>query len=89
MSELAKRLKAVDPNLTVISGHRRRKRRSDFDRPGPVCSRCGQETMRFLNGVCPRCDSKDQFDGAKKMELKARERDLLSIFRARRRAARR
>ncbi len=91
MSELARRLQAVDPNLKVVpASHHRRKTRDAWDDCGGVfCPQCGEETMQLVNGVCPRCDGKEQFDATEKMEKKARERHLFSIFSDRRRAARR
>lgn len=87
MSELAKRLKMVDPNLTIISGHRR-KAKQNFDACGDVyCPGCHEESVRFINGLCPSCSQKLELKKAKKMELKAREKSLRSIFRARRLAA--
>lgn len=54
-------LKAVDPQLNVISGgvHRRKKskvRRQEWeDSGGLFCTRCGQETVRIFNGICLSC----------------------------------
>lgn len=60
MSELARRLKAVDPNLTIISGHRRKEKvgthLDDWERAaGVICSHCTNDTLQLINDLCPKC----------------------------------
>ena len=65
-SELHRRLKAVDPNLTIIPGgvHKRSGRANDnWDRAaGVICSSCGREAFRIRQGLCMACweDMKDK-----------------------------
>jgi len=58
-SELRKRLKAVDPNLTIIPGGIRKHAKraaNDWDRSaGLVCSNCGKEYFRGRDGLCYSC----------------------------------
>ena len=58
--ELRQRLKAVDPNLTIIPGgtrrHTYRATQRDWERAsGVVCSNCKREVFRSRNGLCMRC----------------------------------
>lgn len=52
---------AVDPNLKVISGGvRRRKKQSEvnWDLAGGLrCKKCGAEVVRLINGYCVDCDT--------------------------------
>ena len=54
---------------------------------GVDCPRCGEETFHFSNGVCDTCYAAEQKKIARKIELRARVRNLSSIFRERRRAS--
>jgi hypothetical protein len=74
--ELRDRLKEVDPNLTIISGGVRQRRKSTEKdwaaAAGPKCPRCGEESLRFRpeDGVCRKCagelDEKEERDKKKR-----------------------
>mgnify|MGYP001566258209 FL=1 len=60
-------------------------RDGDWDRvAGDPCPRCGQLDIRFINGLCRECALQEERKTVRKMELKARLKSLLPIFRARR-----
>ena len=71
---------SVDPNLHVIdaSSRRRNKRRltnQDWDNAeGVTCPNCHNETLRIVNGVCPRCNHSLEAEIVKKQEDKAMRR---------------
>lgn len=76
MGELARRLKEVDPHLTVITGGvRRRTKRSplgNWERTkGVECPECKGETLRLINDLCPRCSGDAE---AKRAEGEGEER---------------
>ena len=53
-------LQAVDPSLTIVSGHRRTRKPKERDwvqAGGAICPRCGEEAVRFRpqDGVCLAC----------------------------------
>jgi len=57
-------LRAVDPDLKIIPGGARRRKKTltknDWEAAGGLfCSRCGQETVRIINGVCLTCYRED------------------------------
>jgi len=63
-SELRRRLKAVDPNLTIIPGgvRRRARRTTEADwkkAKGLICRQCGQEVFKTRDGLCMRCWEKE------------------------------
>jgi hypothetical protein len=59
--ELRRRLKAVDPNLKIVSFRHKRKKaktvnKDDWDKvQGDPCPKCGQPEVRFINGICRNC----------------------------------
>ena len=58
--ELRRRLHAVDPDLTIISGgaHRRARRTAEADwekAGGVICRQCGREVFRSRDGLCMAC----------------------------------
>jgi len=62
--ELQQRLKAVDPNLTIITGgvrrHARRAKEADWDNAaGVICRNCGREVFRSRQGLCFPCWEKE------------------------------
>lgn len=62
--ELARRLKAVDPHLKIISGGRhryaRRAREADWGKAaGVICRKCGREVFRSRDGLCFSCWEKE------------------------------
>lgn len=69
MSELAKRLHQVDPDLKIIPGgsyHRRlgHMRAKDWGRAAGVkCRNCGREVFRSKDGLCLECwDSANEYE---------------------------
>jgi len=54
----------VDPDLRVVEGHRRANKKDWEKSGGALCTQCGEEAVRFLNGVCFQCvrilDEKDE-----------------------------
>jgi len=57
-SELHRRLKAVDPNLTIIPGGVRKhvRKANNWEKgAGGVCESCGNEYFRGRNGLCYSC----------------------------------
>lgn len=58
-AELRRRLKAVDPNLTIVSGGRRKRSargRDDWELSrGVTCRDCGREVFRIRDGLCMSC----------------------------------
>lgn len=61
MSELARRLHQVDPDLKVVSGAAHRHGATPQDwlaSTGIICSKCGREVFRALDGMCPACYEK-------------------------------
>ena len=71
MSELSRRLKAVDPDLKIVHGGRRRHYRtgkSDWDKAaGVVCGNCKREVFRSRDGLCMAC-----WEQANEIELRDR-----------------
>ncbi len=62
--ELRRRLKAVDPNLTIIPGGVRRQARrtteADWGKAaGVICRKCGREVFRSRDGLCFPCWEKE------------------------------
>jgi len=61
--ELRRRLKAVDPNLTIIPGgarrHARRTTEADWGKAAGVICRCGREVFRSRDGLCMDCWEKE------------------------------
>ena len=61
MSELARRLKAVDPDLKIIPGGGGRRNHtpssnSEWDKAaGVICRDCGREVFRSRDGLCMAC----------------------------------
>ena len=57
--ELQRRLKAVDPNLNIIPGGRRKhstRNKTDWERgAGLLCKSCGREYFRGRDGLCYPC----------------------------------
>ena len=57
--ELRRRLHAVDPDLTIISGGMRRrikKKAENWEKSkGEICSQCGKEYFRGRDGMCYSC----------------------------------
>lgn len=68
MSELTRRLKAVDPDLKVVPGGvRRRTHRTtkvDWENcAGVVCKSCNREVFRSRDGLCMRCwENENEFE---------------------------
>lgn len=60
MSGTTDALRAADPNLKIIPAGKRKRKNNlrDFeDCQGVICPKCGTETFRILNGVCPSCNN--------------------------------
>ncbi|MBA7699622.1 hypothetical protein ES703_108321 [subsurface metagenome] len=62
--ELRRRLKAVDPNLTIIPGgvrrHARRTTEAEWEKAaGVICKSCGREVFRSRDGLCMSCWEKE------------------------------
>ncbi|KKL48622.1 hypothetical protein LCGC14_2323680 [marine sediment metagenome] len=78
LSELRRRLKAVDPDLTIIPGGRRRhSTRADRNwekAAGVICSGCGREAFRSREGLCMSC-----WDSKHEIEIRD-ERGILNYF---------
>lgn len=57
--ELRRRLHAVDPNLSIVSGGHHRKSRQAVDdwekAAGIICSDCGREVFKSRGGLCMSC----------------------------------
>jgi len=57
--ELRRRLQAVDPGLTIVSGGRRGRRgKGEVDwelSKGAICPLCGREVFRMRDGICMIC----------------------------------
>lgn len=49
----------------------------------PRCAACGREALQFTDGRCPRCVRRKRAIESRKIELKAKERELRSILTAR------
>lgn len=70
----------VDPNLNVINaGHRPRKRKPmttrDWDNAAGVeCPNCHRETLRTINGVCPRCAHQVEAERVENQEVETMRR---------------
>ncbi len=57
---------------------------NDWEKAGGViCPQCGQEVLRFINGVCPECSQADAKRFFRKLEIKERARALQKHLRAR------
>jgi hypothetical protein len=71
-----RRLKAVDPNLKIIPGGRRRHMtKRDWDRAGGItCASCGRETVNILGGLCPCCHREVIAKREQQQEYKAERR---------------
>lgn len=41
---------------------------------GPICPECGQETLRLIDGICPRCHNRKIAERDQKMEEKKERR---------------
>ena len=84
---------AVDPHLTVINrSHRRRSSKpmtnKDWEKArGDICPGCGNDSLRFHNGICMECNNKKDLTDAREMERIAKYKHLFEITRDRRRAA--
>jgi len=49
--------------------------RDDFDKAtGVICPTCKQETMRIIDGRCPRCNDLIKKEEAERMEAKSMRR---------------
>ena len=64
MSELTRRLKAVDPDLKVIPGgtrrHTHKATKVEWENcAGAVCKGCGKEYFRGRDGLCYGCWEKE------------------------------
>jgi len=60
MSELSRRLKAVDPDLKIIPGgvrrHSHRASNEDWGKAsGIICRNCNREVFRSRDGLCMSC----------------------------------
>jgi hypothetical protein len=59
--ELRRRLRAVDPDLRIVSRHGRKKKGKGVNQrdwelaAGQPCPKCGREDVRFIRGVCRDC----------------------------------
>jgi hypothetical protein len=58
--ELRDRLRAIDPELNIIPGGVRRRRREAAEADwlatgGIICKTCGAEVVRLIEGECPQC----------------------------------
>jgi len=68
MSELTRRLKAVDPNLTIIPGgvrrHACRAKEADWvNAAGVICRSCKREVFRSRDGLCMSCwENENEFE---------------------------
>lgn len=68
MSELSRRLKAVDPDLKIIPGgtrrHQYRATKEDWDNAaGVTCRNCNGEVFRSRDGLCMSCwDKENEFE---------------------------
>lgn len=64
MSELSRRLKAVDPDLKIIPGgtrgHTHKATKVEWENcTGVVCRVCGREVFRSRDGLCMSCWEKE------------------------------
>jgi len=64
MSELSRRLKAVDPDLKVVPGgtrrHTHKATKVEWENcAGVVCRVCGREVFRSRDGLCMSCWEKE------------------------------
>lgn len=64
MSELARRLKAVDPALKIIPGgahrHSHRAKNEDWEKAaGIICRDCNREVFKSRGGLCMSCWEKE------------------------------
>ena len=79
-TELRRRLKAADPNLTIIPGGVRKHSRAannNWDQAaGVTCSNCGREVFRSRDGLCFPC-----WEDMKDKELEIRDKTgILTMF---------
>jgi len=63
----------VDPDLRIIEGHRRASRKDWEKSGGALCSQCGEEALRFLNGVCLRCVQRSEAKDDKELKKKVKQ----------------
>jgi len=78
----------IDPSLKVIDGgthhHRHRRRRvtrEDWDETaGVICPDCKQETLRLIEGICPRCYNAKIAEKEERLGRKREKRYLVSLF---------
>ena len=70
----------VDPNLNVINAsHRPPKRKPmtirDWDNAAGVeCPKCNEETLRIVNGLCPRCANREEAERVENQEVETMRR---------------
>lgn len=78
MSELTRRLKAVDPNLNIIPGGMRKyssKADDNWERAaGLNCPKCENEMLRIFDGLCPQCYRIKVLENEKRDEDKSMKR---------------
>lgn len=79
MSELTRRLKAVDPDLKVIPGGTQRHHHHTTQRDwkvagGLFCKQCKQETVRIFSGLCLSCHREAIATREKQQEDRAERR---------------
>lgn len=75
MKPSSRLLRQVDPDLKIVSGNHRKKKSASLEdwknAGGASCPECGQETVRFLNGLCPTCARRVEEESEEQMEDRA------------------